>query len=405
MAVEVLMPKMGLTMTEGKIVRWLKQEGEWVEKGEPLLEILTEKVSTEVESPGQGLLAKVLYSPGDVIPVTKVIAVLAAEGEDISDYLKDLADKPEKEETEPGVSVSAMPSNVSDTGKGKIKPVERIKASPLARRIAAEEGLTSKDLGNIEGTGPDGRIVKKDVLAYSAARKEQPVALTAKKIPLNDLRQVIARRMTESWTSTPHFYLEAEVDVSELLALRARMNEFLERNDNKISMNDVILKVVAAVLSKHSYINASFTEEGIELKEEINVGIAVGSDEGLIVPVLKHADQKGLSQITRESKELIKKARAGKLVMDDITGGTFTISNLGMFSVDSFTAIINPPECAILSVGKISDKLMLEEGEVVSKPHLRITVGFDHRVVDGLTGAKFLADLKNTLESPFMMIL
>jgi pyruvate dehydrogenase E2 component (dihydrolipoamide acetyltransferase) len=405
MAVLVVMPKLGLTMTEGKILRWLKKEGEWVEKGEPLLEILTEKIATEVESPGQGFLAKLLHHPDEIVPVTEIIAILAAEGEDISEYLKDFAEKPPEKQ----VKVSGLTASQTEyaiTESGVAVPSEKVKISPLARRIAADKGLTCNDLSNIQGTGPDGRIVKKDVLSYSNSSKIKfPATAVDRTVPLTELRQVIARRMTQSWTSTPHFYLEAEVDVSALLALRSKYNKTRVNSDDNISLNDIIIKAVSIVLSRHNYINASFTEAGIVLKETINIGVAVGLDEGLIVPVLKNVDQKGLNQIAGESKGLIAKAREGKLTMDEITGGTFTISNLGMFSVDSFTAIINPPECAILSVGKIFDNLRLENGEVVSKSYMRINVGFDHRVVDGLTGAKFLADLKNTLENPLMMLL
>jgi pyruvate dehydrogenase E2 component (dihydrolipoamide acetyltransferase) len=407
MALKVVMPKLGLTMTEGKIVRWLKKEGEWVEKGEPLLEILTEKISTEVESPGQGFLAKIISKPGDVVPITNVIAILASEGEDISSLEGETADKPSIGTV--SASVTTPVASLFPTGKeGRTADYSgRVKASPLARRIASDKDMTVEDLKNIAGTGPGGRIVKKDILAYSAAGKPQQAtaSVTSNTVQLTELRQIIAKRLTHSWTTTPHFYLEAEVEIVELSALRASMNKVLTNKAINISINDLIVKAVAAVLARHSYINASFTEEGIILKEEINIGIAVGLDEGLIVPVLHNANRKGLEEISRESRNLIEKARNGGLAMNDITGGTFTISNLGMFSVDAFTAIINPPESAILAVGKIAERLVLEDGEVVSKAFMRITAGFDHRVVDGLTGARFLADLKETLENPFMMIL
>jgi pyruvate dehydrogenase E2 component (dihydrolipoamide acetyltransferase) len=406
MALKVVMPKLGLTMTEGKIVRWLKKEGEWVEKGEPLLEILTEKISTEVESPGQGFLAKIFSKPDDVVPITTVIAILASEGENISSLDGETADKASIEASSASVTTPVESESPMVKEQRAIDYSNKVKASPLARRIASDEGMTIEDLKNIKGTGPGGRIVKNDILAYSAARKPQQAAVvTSNTVQLTELRQIIAKRLTHSWTTTPHFYLEAEVETVELSALRARMNKVLNNEAINISINDLIIKAVAAVLARHRYINASFTEEGIILKEEINIGVAVGLDEGLIVPVLHNANRKGLEEISRESRNLIAKAKDGGLAMNDITGGTFTISNLGMFSVDAFTAIINPPESAILAIGKIAERLVLEEGEVVSKEFMRINVGFDHRVVDGLTGARFLADLKETLENPYMMIL
>ena len=409
MAVKVVMPKLGLTMTEGKIVRWLKKEGEWVEKGEPLLEILTEKIMTEVESPGQGVLRKILHMADEVVPVTETIAIIAAENDDISELIGE-GPAPESPADKDTAYIDSVKQAEINNGRKASSADERLKVSPLARKIAADQGVTTEELRKIKGSGPGGRIVKNDILDYCDSRLESPVSSakeeeTQEIVPLTELRRVIASRMAESWTTTPHFYLEAEVNVEELLSLRTRINEKLSGQNIIISMNDMIVKAAAVVLSRHSYINASYTDNGIYLKKEINIGVAVGLDDGLIVPVIKNAEQKGLGQLASESRRLIEKARSGELSIEDITGGTFTVSNLGMYSVDAFTAIINPPECAILSVGAINNKVVMLNDELICQSHMRISVGFDHRVVDGLTGAKFLADLKQTLENPVLMIL
>ncbi len=416
MAVRVIMPKLGLTMTNGKIVRWLKNEGDQVKKGEPLLEIKTEKIVTEVESPGEGILVKVFNQPEDFVPVTEPIAIIAAVGEDISGLIKEIeaekaAGEPApagaKEEKKPAEAATAPPAAeekiVAATLEGG-----RIKASPLAKKVAAEEGIL-KELGRIKGTGPGGRIVKKDVLAYAERKKSQPstafqAAAETWTEPLTELRKSIASRMTGSW-QTPHYYLKTEIDAGPLQEMRTKINNSAKEEDIRFSMNDLLVKIVARVLAENRYVNASYTEQGILHHGEINVGVAVAIDEGLIVPVVKNADQKGLRQISGEARELITKAKDNTLGLDDITGGTFTISNLGMFPVDSFTAIINPPEAAILAVGRVVEKPICVNGAVVVRPCMSLTLGIDHRAIDGAKGARFLAALKETLENPYLLAL
>lgn len=415
MAVRVIMPKMGLTMTNGKIVRWLKNEGDQVKKGEPLLEIKTEKIVTEVESPGEGILVKIFNQPEDFVPVTEPIAIIALDGEDISDLIKEIeAEKaagepaPADAQEEPKPAAAPVPSAADEKVVAATLEGGRIKASPLAKKVAAEEGFL-KELGRIKGTGPGGRIVKKDVLAYAERRKSQPstafqAAAETWTEPLTELRKSIASRMTGSW-QTPHFYLETEIDAGPLQEMRTKINNSVKEEDIKFSMNDLLVKIVARVLAENRYVNASYTEQGIVHHGEINVGVAVAIDQGLIVPVVRNADQKGLRQISCEARELITKAKDNTLGLDDITGGTFTISNLGMFPVDSFTAIINPPEAAILAVGRVVEKPICANGEIVVRACMMLTLGLDHRAIDGAMGARFLAALKETLENPYLLAL
>ncbi len=415
MAVRVIMPQMGLTMTNGKIVRWLKKEGDQVKKGEPLLEIKTEKIVTEVESPGDGILVKIFNQPEDLVPVTEPIAIIALDGEDTSDLIKEIeAEKAAGEpasadaKEEPKPAAAPAPSTADEQVVAATLEGGRVKASPLAKKVAAEEGFL-KELGRIKGTGPGGRIVKKDVLAYAERRKRQPstafqAAAETWTEPLTELRKSIASRMTGSW-QTPHFYLETEIDAGPLQEMRTKINNSVKEEDIKFSMNDLLVKIVARVLSENRYVNASYTEQGIVHHGEINVGVAVAIDEGLIVPVVRNADQKGLRQISGEARELITKAKDNTLGLDDITGGTFTISNLGMFPVDSFTAIINPPEAAILAVGRVVEKPVCLNGEIVVRACMMLTLGLDHRAIDGAKGARFLAALKETLENPYLLAL
>ena len=414
MATKVLMPKLGLTMTEGKIVRWIKQEGDPVKKGEPLLEIMTEKIVTEVESPGSGILVKIFHSTDAVVPITEVIALLAEKGEDWSAAAAEFGqtaapDIPEK-------AVEKDVEKVVGSGSEPILPEERpddqarLKVSPLARRIAEEKGITKEELRTISGSGPSGRIVKKDILAYSE-RPAKDTAVSAalrpaggRVEPLSDLRGAIARRMTQSFTTTPHFYLEAEADVASMLEMRSKINEILKKDNESVSINDILVKIAATALARHPYINASYSDQGITVHDQVNVGVAVALESGLIVPVIRDASVKGLREIALNGRSLIEKARNNSLALDDITGGTFTLSNLGMFTVDAFTAIINPPEAAILAIGRVVEKPVCIDGEVVVGKRITLTLGLDHRVLDGAQGARFLGEIVNYIENPFLLL-
>ncbi len=408
MAVRVIMPKLGLTMTEGKIVRWLKEEGDPIKKGEPLLEIMTEKIVTEVESPGDGILVKILSFPEEVVQVTDVIAIIAPQGENVDAMIQEIeAEKTSTEGAPAPVEAVVQEEKAPAAVEEEVAVAGRVKASPLARRIAREKGIFDK-LERIKGTGPGGRIVKKDVLAYAEKEKTEltvpATTVETRTEPLTALRQAIATRMSASW-QTPHFYLETEIDAGPLLEMRVKINEALKKDNLKITVTDLLVKIVAFVISENRYMNASYTKEGIVYPGEINTGVAVAIDEGLIVPVVKNADKKGIRQISQENRGLIAKAKENKLGLDDITGGTFTISNLGMFPVDAFTAIINPPEAAILAIGQVVEKPVCVNGEIKARTCMRITLGLDHRAIDGAQGARFLAALKETLENPLLLSL
>jgi len=407
-AVRVIMPKLGLTMTEGKIVRWLKEEGDPIKKGEPLLEIMTEKIVTEVESPGDGILVKILSFPEEVVQVTDVIAIIAPQGENVDAMIQEIeAEKTSTEGAPAPVEAVVQEEKAPAAVEEEVAVAGRVKASPLARRIAREKGIFDK-LERIKGTGPGGRIVKKDVLAYAEKEKTEltvpATTVETRTEPLTALRQAIATRMSASW-QTPHFYLETEIDAGPLLEMRVKINEALKKDNLKITVTDLLVKIVAFVISENRYMNASYTKEGIVYPGEINTGVAVAIDEGLIVPVVKNADKKGIRQISQENRGLIAKAKENKLGLDDITGGTFTISNLGMFPVDAFTAIINPPEAAILAIGQVVEKPVCVNGEIKARTCMRITLGLDHRAIDGAQGARFLAALKETLENPLLLSL
>jgi pyruvate dehydrogenase E2 component (dihydrolipoamide acetyltransferase) len=414
-ATKVLMPKLGLTMTEGKIVRWIKQEGDPVKKGEPLLEIMTEKIVTEVESPGSGILVKIFHSTNAVVPITEVIALLAEKGEDWSAAAAEFGHTVDA----PVVAEKTVEKDVEklvDSGSEPILPEKRpdegtrLKVSPLARRIAEEKGITKEELRIISGSGPSGRIVKKDILAYSERPAKKTAVSAAQQPsggrvePLSDLRGAIARRMTQSFTTTPHFYLEAEADVVSMLEMRSKINEILKKDNESVSINDILVKITAAALARHPFINASYSDQGITVHDQVNVGVAVALESGLIVPVIRDASAKGLREIAQNSRTLIEKARNNSLALDDITGGTFTLSNLGMFTVDAFTAIINPPEAAILAVGRVVEKPVCIDGEVVVRKRITLTLSLDHRVLDGAQGARFLGEIVNYIENPFLLL-
>jgi len=400
MATTVIMPKLGLTMTEGTIERWLKEEGDRVEKGEPLLEILTEKINFQYESPASGILRKILHREGEVVPVAAPIAIIAEEGEIL----------PEIETLKPeGVVEMKTPVPPATPAKGEEIP-RRIFVSPIARKMAREKGI---DLGSLHGSGPGGRIIKADVLAAleRAALEERKPTVAAptapsKRIPLKGIRKVIAARMTESFRDIPHFYLSREVRMSALQAVREKLREEAEKRSKvRLTMTDLLVKAVASVLRQHPLMNSRIEGAEICLLEEINVGVAIALEEGLIVPVIRHADRKSVVEIASSLRDLTERAREGKLSLDDVGGGTFTLSNMGMLGIDKFSAIINPPECSILGVGRTVEKPVVEAGEIQIRPMAWFTLSADHRIVDGAGAALFLNDVVRTIENPEFLLL
>ncbi len=446
---KVEMPKMGDTMEEGKILRWIKKEGDPVKKGEMLAEVETDKVNIEIEAFASGTLRKILVSEGNSAPIGAAIALIGAADEPLSENpggngaTKTLATR-EPGEHSPGnaqsVPVQVLSSTVAAQttspaanipGKGG-----RIFISPIARRIAQEHRL---DYATLQGTGPNGRIIKMDVEAalsrlqpvvtampeavgVPGAQPVPPQALPVSstepimasidtgevvEIPLTAMRRTIARRLSQSMQTAPHFYVTSVIDTDKLAALRQQINEYAATDPSpvKVSFNDLIVKAVARALVRIPQVNVSFAEDRILQKKQVHIGVAVALEQGLIVPVLRNADQRGILDIARETRRLSEAAREGKLRPEDFSGGTFTVSNLGMFDVDSFTAVINPPESAILAVGSIMPTPVVVDGQVVVRNRMKVTLSADHRAIDGAMAARFLQEVKRLLEEPFGLIL
>jgi len=403
MAKKVIMPKLGLTMEEGVINKWLVKEGDRVSRGDVLFEVATDKVNMEVESPAEGVVLKILYPEGATVPITETVAYIGKEGETIPEEEK----KPEeKVETKEEVRVE------QEEKKEEVPPsleVERIRVSPLARRLAEEHGI---DLSRIQGSGPGGRIVKEDVEKAIEEKEKKLVIEKVKtpiekeRVPLSRMRKIIAQRLTESYQSTPHFFLHQEIYAEELVKMREKILPLVEKETGlRVSYTDILVKMVAKALEKFPLFRAHLVGEEIEISPEVNVGVAVALEEGLIVPVVKRANQKGISQITQEINTLAQKAKSNQLTPEEISGGVFTVSNLGMWGVDSFTAIINPPEAAILACGAIRKKPFFNGKELVPAYLWELNLSCDHRLIDGALAAQFMQFLKNLLEEPFTIII
>jgi pyruvate dehydrogenase E2 component (dihydrolipoamide acetyltransferase) len=432
MATKVIMPKLEMAQESATIIEWLKQEGDHIEKGEPFLVIETDKVTVELESPGSGLLSSVRGDPGEEIPVTQVIAYLLEPGEEppqeiIEEEIERALETPpppipqvevtpvaKRLATTHGVDLSTV---VGTGSKGQITkedveaalaapvvvtPPGKIRATPSARRLAREKGV---DLSAVKGTGPRGQVTAGDVTAYSPA--PGIVGLTPlETVPLIGIRRTIAERMTHSFQTTPHIFVSLRVDMSNLETERERLNEEAEANElPRISVTAILVKVTAEVLKDHPWLNSTLQGEEIILLSDLNIGVAVAFEGGLIAPVVHHADEKSLAEIAAEVQDLAVRARDGQLTPSDVARGTFTISNLGPFGIDQFTAIINPPNAAILAVGAIRSEVVADEsGEIVVRPMLWMTLAADHRIVDGAVAAKFLTALKDALEDPAQIL-
>src|SRR5690554_5183836 len=420
MAIKIEMPKLSDTMEEGVIAKWNVKEGDKIEAGDIIAEVETDKATMDVEAFDSGVLLKVIPGEGDSVPLGGLIAIIGEEGEDISALLDGAdsssdtkaapSDSKEKEaETKPSAEATSSSKETESDDSG------RIKASPLARKIAEDKGI---DLSKVNGSGPDGRIVKKDVEDFkevatapkAAASQESSSAplrtsfksLESKEVKVSQMRKVIARRLSESKFTNPHFYETVDVDMKSAISARTAMND---ANDVRISFNDIIVKACAVALTRHQAINSSWHEDVIVEHGDVNIAVAVAIDDGLMTPVINHVDQKGLLQISSETRELAGLARDRKLQPEQMEGSTFTISNLGMFGIEEFTAIINPPNACILAVGAIRDVPVVENGAVVPGKRMKITLSSDHRIVDGAKAAKFLSEIKTLLENPISMLL
>ncbi|MFH1091987.1 MAG: dihydrolipoamide acetyltransferase family protein, partial [Pseudomonadota bacterium] len=395
------------------ILGWNKQLGDLVEEGEILLEIETDKVNYGLESPAAGVLHLILASPGDMLPVGAIVAVLgqAEERIDASQYQAASLAAATTEASPAAQAVpEPIPSSVMTGPSGS-----RVLISPTARKLARQKGV---DLSLVQGTGISGRIRLADVERYlaeakpvvpeAAARPQTPPSLlpeVAESIPLSSMRQVIARRLTQSSREAPHFNLCTEVDMTEAKNCVALFNEKFQLDEGRrISLNDLFIKVAAMTLRQYPLLNARLTENNIEIMREINIGLAVALDDGLIVPALEKADQKKLALIAQERKDLVDRAREGKLSLMELERGTFTISNLGQYEITFFTSILNPPQTGILSIGKTMDRPVVRNKEIVIRPMAALSLAIDHRVVDGAVGARFLQDLKDGLENPLLLL-
>jgi len=419
MADIIRMPRMSDTMQEGNIVSWLKKEGDAVETGDTLAEVETDKATMELDSSADGILLHIAVKEGPV-PIDGVIAIIGKKGEDWKAALQaaenGAAPASAQPAPPPATSQTPAPSPAAPAVQDEDK---RVKASPLARSLARETGV---DISSVAGSGDQGRIVKRDVEALISTQQAAPAPATTpapetapavaafsfmagganfEEKPVSQMRKTIARRLGESKFTAPHFYLTIELNMEKATRLRERLNEVAPV---KISFNDLVIKAAAAALRQHPAVNSSWLGDKIRYNKDINVGVAVAVEDGLLVPVIRYADMKSLSQINTEVKTLAGKAKERKLSTEEMTGNTFTISNLGMFGIEEFTAIINPPDACILAVGGIIEKPIVQNGQIVVGHMMRVTLSCDHRVVDGATGAQFLQTFKAILEDPIRLL-
>jgi len=426
MATKVVMEALSPTMEEGRLVEWKKQAGDAVAVGDILAEVETDKAVMELVARVGGVLLRHTVEAGATVPVSAEVAVIgdASEGGQAgvrnapAEPTAESAAQPTPARSRPESMPPAAPPQADGTDgapvappsrpaappaaqAAAVSPAERIKASPLARRIAADRGI---DLGGIQGSGPEGRVIARDLEAAPIGAPARPAAApTAAEgftdLPLTQIRKTIAKRLAQSIGPIPTFYLTSEIDMERVAELRAELAE-----EGRPSFNDIIIKAAAMALRQHPLVNAWWQEDRIRQWHEVHVSMAVAIDEGLITPVIRHADRKSLREISAEAKDLARRARERKLAPEEYTGGTFSISNLGMLDIDEFTAVINPPESAILAVGRIAAKPVVYDGQVVARRRLRLTLSCDHRIVDGATGATFLKTLKQMLENPLALV-
>lgn len=446
---DVIMPVLGMSQDSGKLVRWIKKSGERVEKGEPLMEVETDKATVEIEAPASGWLTQISAQEGDDIPVTRVIAVIQDESGEIAVASQVTHVEPSSAFTPSHITVMAPPSisplaariaaeNYLDPSQ--IKPYSgrriekadvlayldnvnrpepviqprRILASPKARRLAKESGL---ELVGLRGSGPEGAILAVDILSIHTVSSDAgptgvtfapgeavsplPTSALPIELPMTPTWARMIERISASWPATPHFYLVREVNASRLVSWRTQAQS---QSENKITITDLLVRLCAAALAKHPSVNSQYHNGKLLRMPEINIGLAVAVEDGLVVPVIHRADHLDLSQLARARMDLVERARAGKLRLEDLQGGTFTISNLGMYDVDAFNAMINPPQAAILAVGRIADRVVALNGQPAVQPMLTLSVSFDHRVVDGARGAEFLKTLAEWIEEPLALL-
>ncbi len=457
MAKEIFMPKLSSTMQVGTLLQWFKNEGDSVDVGEPLFEIMTDKINIEVESYDEGILLKKYFDEDSEVPINHVVGFIGEAGEKVPDAApgeagsaKEQADssdsrQPQTEDlAEQGITETTS-LEVKNDSTDEIVSAGKVRATPAARRVSREENVA---LENIPGSGPNGRIHQSDVIAFVSSKATSkatplakkvaqaegvelqdvtgtgaggkiqradvenakqsalvPAATAGKRVKMEGIRKVVAQRMLQSKTTAPHVTLTTEVDMSQAMSMRSQLLEPIEQQTGfRLSYTEIILKAAAFSLLQHPNVNVSLEGNEIVYKNDINIGLAVAVDNGLMVPVIKNADQKGLSALTAESKRLGKSARSNQLKPNEMSGGTFTVSNLGMYAIDAFTPVINQPESAILGVGRIAEKPVGVDGVIVLRPMMVLSLSFDHRVIDGAPAAAFLTELKQALEQPYKLL-
>lgn len=411
MAIEVIMPQLGLTMTEGTVVKWLKQPGDNVKKGDAVFEVETDKVTQEVTSLDEGILGNVLVGEGTPVPVGTVIAYLAGPGEKLEPVGKaPAAPEPAPSPTPNGREAAPAPVAASTVAA----PTDWVRASPAAKKLAAKLGV---DIKNVKGSGPAGRVIEEDVrravvsapqpaAAPSPAAVQSAAPALGERIELKGVRKVVAERMAASFSTVPHFYLTVEVDAEKLVAFRKQAGPSIQkRHGVELTVTDLLIKAASVALREHPEANASWEAGAIRMNPSVSIGVAAAVGEGLLVPVIQGADRLSLGGIAGRRKALVEKARAGSLALSDLEGGSFTITNLGMFGIDQFQAIVNPPQATILAVGRIKDRIVAVDGAPAVRPTMFVTLSSDHRVLDGAAAARFLARLVEMLEDPFEMLL
>ena len=404
MATTVVMPQMGFDMQEGTIVRWLKAEGDQVSRGEPIAEIETDKAIVEMEAYASGTLLKTVVGEGETVPVGQTIAVIGAPGEPLPDL-----------GAAPSAPAEAEAPQEAPAAPAETKPVEappaaaeQVRASPLARRLAEERGI---DLARVSGSGPGGRVTRDDVLAYEPQAPAAPVAEAspvsagddAEVVQLSRMRQTIARRTAQSMQEAPHFYVTADIDMTQALSIRQQLNEKLA-GEARVSINDMIIKACALALVKYPAFNSSFQGDHLMMHKQVNIGVAAALEQGLLVLSVGDCRDKSLADISKASREVVERAQAGVLREEDYSGGTFSISNMGMFDVDAFSAIIYPPQAAVIAVGTVRKQPVVRDDQITVAQVMKATLSTDHRVADGAQAAEFIVEVKRLLENPVNLL-
>ena len=400
MATKVVMEALSPTMEEGQVTKWLKGEGDKVASGDTLAEVETDKAIMELVARGNGVLRKIVVPEGKTVDVGSLVAVIGAADEDIASLVAATTPPPDAapsigDTATDATASSSVAASPSSSGDG-----DRVKVSPVAKRIASDRGI---DLSSVRGSGPGGRVIKRDVEGAPAAPVVAPVGSGGfEDVPLTQIRKTIARRLGESIGPVPHFFLTTEIDMERAAEARTDLNAL--DDGPRISYNDIVLKVVAAALTQHRACNAWWQDDHIRYFNDVHLGVAVAVEDGLITPIVRNAHLKTLRQIAAEIRDLAGRAREKRLRPEQYTGGTFTVSNLGMFDIDQFTGVINPPEAGLLAVGSMVEKPVAEDGQVVVRKRMRVTMSCDHRVIDGATGAEFLQTVRRMLENPLAIV-